>query len=298
MTKRILLGLLMIVFLAGLLYLDWRLDQAYGQGRNVGVHQGAAFGDVPVSGLPVAVLFLALTAMAFLEVARLAARSGVLILTASGMIGAVMLATFPAWWRLIESTRGPQGSDLLLTLALIVILTFAEQMIRHRTADALRRIACTFLAVIYLGVGGAMILAIRLDYGVPVLLLFLAAVKFADIGAYFVGSAIGRHKLIRWLSPNKSWEGLVGGLAAAAGVSMLLTAVLRIDGIHLWQAAAFGVVVGLAGLFADLCESLLKRSADMKDSGSSIPGFGGVLDVLDSPLLAAPIAYLLLAVMV
>ena len=128
--------------------------------------------------------------------------------------------------------------------------------------------------------------------------MFLAAVKFADVGAYFTGSAIGRHKLIRWLSPHKSWQGLIGGLAAAAGVSLLIVAALKIDGIHLWQAAVFGVVVGLAGLFGDLCESLLKRSANMKDSGSAVPGFGGVLDILDSPLLAAPIAYLLLAMMV
>ena len=127
-------------------------------------------------------------------------------------------------------------------------------------------------------------------------MLFLAAVKCTDIGAYFVGSAVGRHKLIVWLSPGKSWEGLIGGLAFAAGVSILVAWAWKIDAA-VWEAAVFGVAVALAGQFGDLCESLLKRSARVKDSGAALPEFGGVLDLLDSPLLAAPVGYVLLAAM-
>jgi phosphatidate cytidylyltransferase len=170
---------------------------------------------------------------------------------------------------------------------------FLEQMIRHRLDAALARVGATLLAVAYLGVGAAVMLAIRVDKGVPALILFLAAVKCTDIGAYFTGSAIGRHKLIAWLSPGKSWEGLFGGLAAAAGVSMLVVWLLGMRMSLAW-AAGFGVIVGAVGQFADLCESLLKRSAKIKDSGALVPEFGGVLDVLDSPLLAAPAAYVLL----
>jgi phosphatidate cytidylyltransferase len=172
---------------------------------------------------------------------------------------------------------------------------FAEQMLRARTADAVRRVAVTLLAVVYLGAGAALLVATRTDFGVPALLLVLAAVKFTDIGAYFTGSFFGRHKLIPWLSPGKSWEGLAGGLAAGAGIAMLAAAVLGPETLTLAEAALLGVVLGLAGQFADLCESLLKRSADVKDAGAVVPEFGGVLDILDSPLLAAPVGYALLA---
>ena len=177
-------------------------------------------------------------------------------------------------------------------------------MIRHRVAGALARVSLTMLAVVYLGAGAALMFAIRMDgrLGVPALVLFLAAVKFTDIGAYFTGTAIGRHKLIPWLSPGKTWEGLAGGLAAAAGISVLAVWAFRhVASSHLSlsyvQAAIFGVVVGGIGQFGDLSESLLKRSAQVKDSGALVPEFGGILDILDSPLLAAPAAYVLLAVM-
>ena len=141
-------------------------------------------------------------------------------------------------------------------------------------------------------------MAIRLDFNLPVLVLFLVSVKFMDIGAYFTGSAIGKHKLIPWLSPGKTWEGLAGGTVVSAGMAILTAAAL---GVHLsehpmrWvQAGVFGAVVGLVGQFGDLAESLLKRAANVKDSGHLVPEFGGLLDILDSPLLAAPAGYLLL----
>jgi phosphatidate cytidylyltransferase len=194
--------------------------------------------------------------------------------------------------------RFSSEGTLLLGLGLIVMLVFAEQMIRRQTTDALKRLGATFLTIAYLGLGGALVLAIRMQYNVPVLVLFLVAVKFTDIGAYFTGSAIGRHKLIPWLSPGKSWEGLAGGLIVGAGASTLAAWALEVSlsrwPLPLWTAAVFGAAVGLAGQFADLCESLLKRSTGVKDSGAVLPEYGGILDILDSPLLSAPVAYLLL----
>jgi len=96
------------------------------------------------------------------------------------------------------------------------------------------------------------------------------------------------------LSPGKSWEGLAGGLALAAGVGALGAWLLTRTGTPAF-GALFGLIVGLAGQFGDLCESLLKRSAGAKDSASLVPTFGGILDIIDSPLLAAPPAVLLLA---
>lgn len=279
MKKRIVFGTLMIALSVGLLWADWALGRSERFGASLG-------------GVVLAVALVLIAAVAFVELAHLAMAAGIRLLNLSGFFAAGMLGTLPFWWRF----GGPAvltGRDVLVLLGVAVVVVFVEQMARYRTDDALRRVACTLLAVLYLGVGGALVLAVRIDYGVPALVLFLAAVKFTDIGAYFAGTLLGRHKLIAWLSPGKTWEGLAGGLAAAAGVSIL---VVRVFGVGMsWPAAAvFGVVVGAAGQLGDLCESLLKRSVGAKDAGRLVPSFGGMLDIIDSPLLAAPAAMLLL----
>src|SRR5262249_23507982 len=123
-----------------------------------------------------------------------------------------------------------------------------------------------------------------------------------DIGAYFTGKAIGRHKLIPWLSPGKTWEGLFGGIAAAAlvaaGAAALYRHCLGTNGIGLMPcgyAAFVGALFAIAGQAGDLLESVLKRDAGVKDSGQALPGMGGVLDVLDSILLTAPLAFWMLS---
>jgi phosphatidate cytidylyltransferase len=248
-----------------------------------------------IRGLLLAAVIVVLCVMGLRELKRIASAAGAGLLGVSATIGTLLVATQPVWHKCI-----PLNFVLMMTvgdvwcmIGLIVAGVFLEQMIRHRLDAAVTRVAVTVLAVAYLGVGTAIVLAIRVDKGVPALILFLAAVKCTDIGAYFTGSAIGRHKLIAWLSPGKSWEGLFGGLAAAAGVSILVVWLFGMRMSLAW-AAGFGVIVGAVGQFADLCESLLKRSASIKDSGALVPEFGGVLDVLDSPLLAAPAAYVLL----
>jgi phosphatidate cytidylyltransferase len=129
--------------------------------------------------------------------------------------------------------------------------------------------------------------------------MILLCVKFTDIGAYFGGRALGRRKLIPWLSPGKTWEGLFFGLLTAAAVGAVCAVWIderRGYSMYWWKGAIFGAVIGGIGQAGDLLESLMKRDAEVKDSGSLIPGFGGVLDVIDSPLLAAPFAYLLFSI--
>jgi len=267
------------------LWLDWHIEQAEEAGR-----KWAA--DIPLA-MPLAPLVVVLTAAAFWEIARLARTCQVRLLFVSGLLGALVLALFPFLKGLtVMVPPTPQG--LMAMLGGVLLMVFAEQMIRRRSDEALRSVAGTMLAVVYLGVGGAMVLNIRYEFHVPGLVLFLAAVKATDIGAYFVGSAIGRHKLAPSISPGKSWEGLVGGLAAGAAAAALVAWLLPAVEMKPGYAAIFGVVIGLAGQFADLCESALKRSAGAKDSGRAVPSFGGVLDIVDSPLLAAPVAWLLM----
>jgi phosphatidate cytidylyltransferase len=144
-------------------------------------------------------------------------------------------------------------------------------------------------------------LAIRRTHSAWWIVGIILVTKACDSGAYFTGRAIGRHKLIPWLSPGKTWEGLAGGIALATIAGLVMAAASRWlptaeDHVPLWLGALCGVVFALVGQFGDLAVSLLKRGAGMKDSSSLLPGLGGVLDVLDSPLMVAPVAYWILVV--
>ncbi|MAD19256.1 MAG: hypothetical protein CMJ52_03430 [Planctomycetaceae bacterium] len=125
-------------------------------------------------------------------------------------------------------------------------------------------------------------------------------VKAGDIGAYFTGMLVGRRKLIEWLSPKKTIEGGLGGLAfaaaAGAGVAILSRGAVPAAELGLAAGIVGGVLLAVVGAGGDLVESLLKRAAGAKDSGSVLPGMGGILDVLDSPLAAGPVAWIILQV--
>ena len=125
-------------------------------------------------------------------------------------------------------------------------------------------------------------------------LLFAIGTTFAtDTGAYLVGRAVGRRPMAPSISPSKTWEGSLGGFAAAVAAALALGAVFDL-GFAVWQQAVIGAVVGVVAQWGDLFESKLKRIADVKDAGSIIPGHGGLLDRLDSLLLALPAVYYLL----
>ncbi len=135
------------------------------------------------------------------------------------------------------------------------------------------------------------ILLLRAHGGFAAVLAVFLAVWANDSGAYFCGVAFGRHRLAPRLSPKKSVEGAVGGLLTAMLVLYLFAPVLG------WSrpvALVFGLILALAGQFGDLAESALKRWANTKDSGSFLPGHGGVLDRVDSLLFAVPVAFLIM----
>jgi phosphatidate cytidylyltransferase len=129
-----------------------------------------------------------------------------------------------------------------------------------------------------------------------ILVLYLVVVvKLSDIGAYTAGSLFGRHKMIPRLSPNKTWEGFAGGIllsvAASVCFSIALGGWLGKVPLPLGHAAFLGILLGGTGVVGDLFESLLKRASSTKDSSAAVPGMGGLLDVLDSLLFAAPVLY-------
>ena len=191
------------------------------------------------------------------------------------------------------------ASVLAFIVAFIPLLAALRRAMDRQTQDAIVRMAGTVLASLYLGGLGWFLMALRVKHSQQpggfhgttwVILTILLCVKFTDIGAYFGGRALGRHKLIPWLSPGKTWEGLFFGLLTAALVGAACAPWIR--HVEWWKGALFGAVIGGIGQLGDLLESLMKRDAEVKDSGTLVPGFGGILDIIDSPLLAAPFAYL------
>ena len=136
------------------------------------------------------------------------------------------------------------------------------------------------------------------DHGAWLAAGLVLVVKSGDIGAYFTGLAVGRHKLIPWLSPKKTIEGGIGGLIfgglAGGGLALLTAEQPPNMSLSMTAGVLGGVSLALVGGLGDLLESLLKRAAGAKDSGSVLPGMGGILDVLDSPLVAGPVAWLIL----
>jgi phosphatidate cytidylyltransferase len=133
-------------------------------------------------------------------------------------------------------------------------------------------------------------------------LYLILVTKFSDVGAYVVGSLFGRHKLIPRISPNKTWEGAVGAVLVPLGLSvgMYYAQFDWFNGLHftLRDAILLGVLFGFVAMIGDLAKSLIKRQAQVKDSGKFIPGIGGALDLVDSLLFTAPIFYLYLRLIV
>jgi len=116
------------------------------------------------------------------------------------------------------------------------------------------------------------------------------------MGAYAVGSLIGRHKMIPRISPGKTWEGFGGAIVVSTGASVLFVHLWgnKMAGMTLTHAIILGIVLSSTAVVGDLIESLFKRQAGVKDSGHFFPGIGGILDLLDSLLFNAPIMYLYL----
>ena len=168
----------------------------------------------------------------------------------------------------------------------------------------MENIAITLMILFYGGGLAGFIIKLRMEIGnfegVVLIMFFIFIVKMTDTGAYFFGMFLGKHKLIPWLSPKKTWEGFWGGLITALILSVGVGSVLQYEGLlpasanalgFPWGLLLFGLLMALFSVAGDLCASLLKRDAAVQDSGNSLPGLGGVLDVLDSPLLAAPAAW-------
>jgi phosphatidate cytidylyltransferase len=193
------------------------------------------------------------------------------------------------------------GTILPAVLSLPAVLLFVVLAVFHPLPGAddvgekSRRASMLALGAVY--VGGLLAMyprTLSLPRGEHWVLLGILAVAAGDTLAYFTGRALGRRKLAPVLSPNKTVEGAVGGLAGSIALGVLYAHFL-LPGLPAWYAAFAGGVVGVFGQGGDLFESLLKRAAGVKDSGAIFPGHGGIFDRADAILAAGPALYLLAA---
>jgi len=210
-------------------------------------------------------------------------------------------------------------ATLLMTATLLAVMV--RQLGKQQIKDSLASISGTFFGVFYVGWllshtivlrqfhdsviarfgrGAVEQLGIAQEAGIFFMIYTLAVVVWSDAGAYFAGRAYGRRKLAPKISPGKSVEGAIGGVFAGTLAGFLAKGFFDAFWPALshpfgWGAAlVFGLLISLAAIVGDLVESLLKRDAAVKDTGTLLPGFGGVLDRIDSPLLAIPVTYYLL----
>ena len=276
LRDRLLFGPFFVLAVVGVFWLDEWVSS-----RSLGERQ------LPAAAVLLPAMCIAL-GFASWELARILREKGVLSSDRMSVAATVI--------GILATTASGQGGAVVSTAAAGVMLMALLVFARHRSFEGIvAGGGGVLLAFTYLGVLGGFWILLRLDHSAWVCLWVVLVTKSCDIGAYFTGRAIGKRKLAPWLSPGKTQEGLVGGVATAAGVSALGLLLLRNAGVapdlSIAGAAATGAAVGLLGQTGDLVASMFKRDAGRKDASRSLPGFGGWLDVLDSPLLVGVIAF-------
>ena len=240
------------------------------------------------------VLAALVAALAGVELALMARRLGARASTLlCGAAGATVTVAF-----VLNEHPGPAAAAHPLVLVLLASLAaIASTALSSGPPTATTFLGATAagLAPIYVGLPIGALASIRVDQGIGAFVLLFVLLTVSDSGQYYTGRLFGRRKLAPSVSPAKTVEGAVGGLVAATIVGAALGPRV-VPALTPLTGGAAALLLGAAGIVGDLFESLLKRSAGVKDSSSLIPGHGGVLDRIDSYLLATPVYFILLRI--
>jgi phosphatidate cytidylyltransferase len=305
LKHRLKFGSLMLAALLALLWID---AEAQAFTRALGWNHlpgpaGTVGQPVGIGGIGLLIVLLILLPPATVELATLFAAEKVKPYRFIAGLGSGLLVLH-AFCTQFRKFQVYSTSALAFVIVFTMMLTALRRAAMKQTQEAITHMAGTLLATMYLGGLAWFLMALRVKESnhpgrfsgsTLIIVMILLVVKSTDIGAYFGGKAIGKHKLIFWLSPGKTWEGLICGLLTAGLVGAIFAPFINPPQYHLpwWKGLIFGILIGFVGQLGDLLESLMKRDANVKDSSHLIPGFGGILDIIDSPLVAAPFAYLL-----
>jgi len=247
----------------------------------------AAVTTGPYAFVPVFSLIAASCALEFYAMAHMGRTLKVFgslaALGISGLVGCCLLRLLP-----------------MANLLWAVPVVFAVYLIAlfRKTPNPTRDISHTLTGIVYAALPFSFFMALGFmggAYSADLPLGFLVLLWTNDTGAYLAGKSFGRRKLFQRISPNKTWEGFAGGVLLATVASLSFD---RYFGLQKWQWATVALIIGIFGTAGDLVESMLKRQAGVKDSGNILPGHGGFLDRFDGLLLAAPLAYVFLKLLV
>lgn len=228
---------------------------------------------------------------AFIELAGLMQRAGRPVDRTVGlaafMVSLTGIMVFPPWMI-------PPEAIFLLVFAVATGVSLFKTGIGSFGAILLPTLGAVILML--MPFASLVLMLHETGYGLAVAIWVLAVVKFGDVGALLTGMWLGKHKMAPAFSPKKTWEGLAGGVLLSVLVSVgyvIFADKWLPDGLTPLHAAWAAVLISLAGVVGDLAESAFKREANVKDSGSIIPGIGGSLDLVDSMILAFPVGYCL-----
>jgi phosphatidate cytidylyltransferase len=278
LKHRVFFGILMTAFFVAVVVFDGWLDRSI---------TALADDDKPIQGSVFCLLIAMLAIPAQLELSKLAEAKNLKVFVPVSIISSILFATNGYLLQFIEIKP---HTYLIFLSAFVLFALLLYQYIFHKISGVLANCGASYFSILYLGLLSSFCVSMRLEFGIWPLLMFIFAVKSADIGAYTIGSICGRHKFSPKISPGKTWEGMGGGVAFAIIVAVGFAVICDI--MSWWLAIIFGVCLAFIGQIGDLVESMIKRDAEQKDSANKVPGFGGILDIIDSPLVAAPFGYL------
>lgn len=213
--------------------------------------------------------------------------SSSVLLLVGGITGMVLLTHL---W-------GPAGMDFSFSLMILTVMGISVSSYERGQDQPATEFAIITLGFVYLGWLGSHLVSLRnMPDGLWWMAVSLPAAWFADVGAFFVGSQVGKHRLAPRVSPRKSWEGYLGGLPFAVAWSAGLAWYVQsyVPAISPLKGAILGIVIGLTAPLGDLFESLLKRQFGIKDTSHILPGHGGMMDRIDTTLWTGVVSYYLI----
>ncbi|MHC4470033.1 MAG: phosphatidate cytidylyltransferase [Planctomycetota bacterium] len=288
--ERVIIAIVAFATVLGILYFDWRVE----------THLGSL------------VLITALGVLALSELFVLFRRVGLDSYPAYGVLCACVLFLWRGLGGYLGIDEGDVREGVLGLFAAVVAIPFLVVLFRNNLRptggrEQFERAGVTLLGLLLVWFLFSFILELRLlrhppdadaaDMGLRLALVLALSVKLGDSAAYVVGRSFGVTPLT-WVSPKKTWEGAAASVVGAVVVCMLLGLPLLGKPFHWWHMLLFGVLTNVAGQLGDLMESLVKRRSGAKDSGTFLREIGGFLDLIDSLLLAAPVGYLFVRLVV